>query len=385
MKLFNKYPFFLTLLITGISTQAKAQAINGDTIYVNTQVEVAVRFPTMPSNFYTNPIDAPYNFKTLSNGFTISAKSKKAKPSPLFVTEGKRVHHFLLMYKKDINYNNLAETDLDYSTVKKLEEHIGQKSAEQEINNKYITVIAEAKANLDQKKYVAAKDGYTQALLLKPNDPLAKKQLEKATKLLDAENKKKEKQKPVTTPVENPTIKPVEPQADQQTYTAEELKSKYPGIDFTKFPPEQQYYTNSFDAKKNAKTLSKILADNPRLDINDKSSKVKLVCQDIVFEGKLVYIKVLIQNNAKKDFLTGALTLIWNKKSSESYGLFPVYLYPEFLPVVKPGNQVVMLYVFQSNAINDEDKLKFQLNDRFNKIKMELNFKGAVYNEAEKR
>jgi hypothetical protein len=116
--------FFLLFLLLLTDVCSKAQSINGDTIYVDARAEIAVRFPSMPSFFYTVPSDAPYNLKTLGTGFTIIAKKKNTATATLVVTEGKRTHHFYIAYKKNIDYNNLKETDYDYSTTKKLKDHV---------------------------------------------------------------------------------------------------------------------------------------------------------------------------------------------------------------------------------------------------------------------
>ena len=121
---------FLIMLLTFPCIHVKAQSINGDTIYVDTQAEIAYRFPSNITKIYTVPADAPYDFKSLEeNGFSIISRLRNSKPTPLFVIEGKRTHHFLIMYKKNINYNNFEETDHDYSSLKKLEQHIQNQGA----------------------------------------------------------------------------------------------------------------------------------------------------------------------------------------------------------------------------------------------------------------
>ena len=62
-----------------------------------------------------------------------------------------------------------------------------------------------------------------------------------------------------------------------------------------------------------------------------------------------------------------------------------MYIHPAYLPVVKPGKEAVIIYICQPSTIADDDKLKFELNDRLNKIKLELSFKGSVYNEELRR
>ena len=107
-KYLKKYLFLLLLFLAAGIYKVQAQEINGDTIYVNAEAEVMVRFPTLPSYFNTTPSNAPYNFKTAGTGFTIIAKAEKTKPAPLVVNEGGRTHKFLIVFKKNIDYNNDA-------------------------------------------------------------------------------------------------------------------------------------------------------------------------------------------------------------------------------------------------------------------------------------
>jgi hypothetical protein len=179
MKLFKQYTLFtLSLVLTAVCV--KSQSITGDTIYVDAKAEIAVRFPSMPSSFYTIPADAPYNFKTLSTGFTIIAKSKNTGTVPLFVTEGKRTHHFLIVYKKDINYNNFIETEYDYSTIKKLKDHVRQLEERQKT---YDTTIVSANQLFDAGDYANSKILYTKALGLL-NRSWPKEQIKKINVIL---------------------------------------------------------------------------------------------------------------------------------------------------------------------------------------------------------
>ena len=126
----NRPVYFLMLFfLAGIgSVSAQKYSISGDTIFVNAEVEVRIRFPSLPSSFYTAPTNAPFNFKTIGKGFTIIAKSDNTKPATLFVTEGKREHRFIISFKKKIDFNNQDEIDYDYSSKKKLKRHIKQEA-----------------------------------------------------------------------------------------------------------------------------------------------------------------------------------------------------------------------------------------------------------------
>jgi hypothetical protein len=121
------FSLFFLLFIVQV-TYAQKYNIAGDTVYVNSETEVRIRFPSMPSSFYTAPLNAPYNFKTLGKGFTVSAKQDNTKPAALFVMEGSHEHRFILVFKKKINYSNTDEIDLDYSSKKKLKRHVKQQA-----------------------------------------------------------------------------------------------------------------------------------------------------------------------------------------------------------------------------------------------------------------
>lgn len=216
--------FLLALILFINVSSVNAQEIKGDTIYVNTEAEVLVRFPTLPGFFNTVPSNAPYNFKTAGTGFTVIAKEENSKSAPLTVSEGGRTHHFLLVFKKDINYDNDAELDYDYSTIKKLEQHIKDSksanvqktatakldnnkatavansmaeanAAELDINRKYVDITSEAKNHMDLKEYAKAKEEYKQALQLRPGDLYANHQIDKIDGILQEENGKKEQDK----------------------------------------------------------------------------------------------------------------------------------------------------------------------------------------------
>src|SRR5688572_25793018 len=116
MTKFIEKVFCLSALIVGAVPFAQSQNIAGDTIFVNAEAEVAIKFPAKLSNFYTSPNNAPYNLKSLSSGLTVNARTENTKPAFLYVTEGGRTHHFVVAFKKDINYDNDAELFFDYGT-----------------------------------------------------------------------------------------------------------------------------------------------------------------------------------------------------------------------------------------------------------------------------
>lgn len=185
MKLFAHSLLFICFL-SCLCTNSKAQEINGDTIYVDATAEIAIRFPSLPTNRNVTPEHAPYNLKTLGNGFTIIAKEKNTKPAYLTVIEDKRTHHFILVYKKNIDYSNLKLMDYDYSTLKKLKEHVKQQDDKEK---EYASTMQAAEKAMESKDYEKAKMLYEQAIgLFKRSEP--KDQLKKLAKLIKKEKRK---------------------------------------------------------------------------------------------------------------------------------------------------------------------------------------------------
>lgn len=182
-------------------------------------------------------------------------------------------------------------------------------------------------------------------------------------------------------------VSPYTRQVASIPYDSSELYEKYPGIDFSKVPPEQPLSDSFVDSKNNANIFYKVLNQKPTLNISDKSNKVRLICQNLHFEDKdtSVYIKLLIQNGSEKDFLTGAMMFTWIKRTGSKIRLYPTYLYPATLPIVKPGNEAVVIYVCKSYDIGENEKLEFDLSDRKNKIKFELTIKGSLFYEESTR
>ena len=183
----KKYVVFFSLGLLFIKSEIKAQSINGDTIYVDAKTVVAVRFPSLPTNFYTNPPDAPYNLISLPTGFTIIAKKKNTDPADLFVIENKRTHKFIIVYKKQTDANNPKVSDYDYSTVKKLKERVKQI---EERDKRYSEAIAAADKFYNEGNYENAKLSYTTAVGIF-NRPWPKEQLSKINKQLKKIKRKK--------------------------------------------------------------------------------------------------------------------------------------------------------------------------------------------------
>ena len=273
---------------------------------------------------------------------------------------------------------------------------------EEELEQKYRDALKRANQAVTDKRYEAAKAAYTEVLTLRPDNDYAQQRLkivnyqiekESIAKVKTPEAKKTEADNTVVTEKKEVAIKSKDKQIVDSAlmkitpvpYSAAELKAKYPNIDFTNLPPEQPFNEGAINSLENAPIFKDVLQEIPRLNISNSDNKIKLTCLGINFEGANVYLKFLVENNSKTDFLTGAMMLTWTKKSGNRIKLYPIYLYPAFLPILTPDNQAVLIYVCKSYYISDNEKLNFELNDRLNKVKLEITIPGTKYIAEEGR
>ncbi len=166
-------------------------------------------------------------------------------------------------------------------------------------------------------------------------------------------------------------------------YLNKDLEKKYESINFTAPPDEQSIARLDSTTLADLVTSGKaILAEKPRLDLQDSSANVKLTCQSISFKGDNVFFKLLIQNKDAEEFLTGPMqvSLIKNKtspiKSKASY--------ISAFPIILPGKEFFVVYVTKDQAVNDADTLSFDLTDRLKKKKLHITIPGSVYNQEKK-
>lgn len=295
-----------------------------------------------------------------------------------------------------INYVN---AEIKYEKNEKANNDILEaynKEVEQE--NKYRDALKQGKQAIADKDYKSAKDIYKEILTYRPDDEYARHMVKVSDYQMQRESIAKTKQPDVT--YNNNAVQPVSGAKEQKEedkkitdaellktssspYTAAELKEKYPGIDFSNLPPEQPFNQEATNSLENVGIYKEILHEAPRLGISNKSNDITLTIQAINFEDTDAYFKLLIENNSKSDFLTGAMMLTWTKKAGNKIKLYPIYLYPAFLPIITPGNQAQVIYVCKNYFINDKEKLDFELTDRLNKTKINIAISGKKYNEGE--
>ncbi|MEO6455112.1 MAG: hypothetical protein ABIN97_13615, partial [Ginsengibacter sp.] len=103
--------FFIGIYLQNI--KAQGLNINGDTIFVNTDAEIQIIFPTQPTNFKTIPANTQYRIWNAGKGINLIPSAEDFSPATLLVSEAQRNHKFILIFKPEINYNE-AKLYYDY-------------------------------------------------------------------------------------------------------------------------------------------------------------------------------------------------------------------------------------------------------------------------------
>jgi tetratricopeptide (TPR) repeat protein len=103
---------------------AQGTKIQGDTIFVNSDVEVEIKFPSPDVEGRWVDRNPPYVLSLTPTSIFIHAKVDNVPCSRLVVNEGKRDHSFVVCYKKNINQDVLKEVQYDYSTLKKIQQRV---------------------------------------------------------------------------------------------------------------------------------------------------------------------------------------------------------------------------------------------------------------------
>jgi hypothetical protein len=187
----------------------------------------------------------------------------------------------------------------------------------------------------------------------------------------EAKRKKAEEERARLAAIENKT-----------EYTQAELWKKYPNIVFGD-PPEGQHMAGEYyvpaDTLENFRVSKELISMPPWIDTHsDTISNVSVTLQSMVFSGVNCYMRFLIRNQSKKDFLVGQMNLNWANGDKGLKDLFPCYV--TGYPVVLPGKDLNMVYVSRAVNADEKDTFTFSLKDRFKKIILEVPITGAMYN-----
>ncbi|MBL7702123.1 MAG: hypothetical protein JNM14_07730 [Ferruginibacter sp.] len=190
-----------------------------------------------------------------------------------------------------------------------------------------------------------------------------------------------------TTEEQNRLTKQTDPIPYSSAEDRDMLLKNYPGIDFSLPPPAQTF--NLLETGKINLTFTEDLYNNKKtglkLAFKHEMTSIGVVCQDIVFDGNNVYLKLLIQNAGENEvFLTGSMLLTLLRQNGSSLTLYPSHIYPARFPIVKPKFQIPVIYVFKAYDVTAEDNLKFEISDRQQKTNLEFSIPGSAYNDSKK-
>ena len=221
MKIFKRK--FICFFILACSVKYGSAQVILDTIYVNEKLSISVRFPNIPSHWYWNPEQPPYDIESIPNsGFTVGSRTKFTPAAHLYVTVVKRSLHFLVMYKKNIDYEDYTQTDYDFTSLKKIDDRIKQREeearnpvsrSESKTENKsenksvskksgadnddsyaYYTLLGSGDKKFKLQQYAEAKADYDKALKMRPDDQIAVQRISEVKTKLEEKDKKQKKQ-----------------------------------------------------------------------------------------------------------------------------------------------------------------------------------------------
>ena len=261
---------------------------------------------------------------------------------------------------------------------------------------RYNAAVKKADLALTEKRFVDAISAYNEALTNNPASETGKMGLKIATYQYDKQKEEYDQEQLRLKMSINQPVKPVKKKSKRDKtivvqkkeinpYTLAELKAKYPDINFASFPAKQAFNKEAANMVEIQESVAKLLLDKPVLDLSVIEQSVKMVCQGVFAAKKNVILKFLIQNNSEKDFLTGTMQLSLAPAGGTNLKIDPFFIYPTFLPVIKPGEEAIIEYVCKWYELAEEDNLEFELNDRLEKVKLKLNIPGRVYNSQVKK
>ena len=249
----------------------------------------------------------------------------------------------------------------------------------------YRKIIAMADVAIKEKKYEVARQAYTQALLIHPENSYALQRLKIATYQLELETSVRDSSTfmPPTEELRKIMHSKFIWQKEPLPYTIPELNKKYPNIVFNQAPATQKFNTTSVLSKDHSRIMNELIMTNPKIAFSSTSQNIHLINTDITFYDSLVYLKFILQNDSKSDFLAGSMVLTWQRQNKQPIKLYPIYLYPVKFPIVKPGNQAVIIYVCKPYVVSNNDYFTFNMTDRLESIHLQVKIPGSGWNNSD--
>ncbi|MEP7142959.1 MAG: hypothetical protein ABI707_08815 [Ferruginibacter sp.] len=208
----NKYYASVIFLLASFFAEiGYAQNIEGDTIFVNTYVEAQITFPSEVEDARFIPVDTYKEilFPISGTYILLHSKIENSKKAIMVIKEGGREHHFIIVYKKNINQYDFREYTYNYKTLKLLKKHVEESSVKKPAepiaiaekptprnSNKNDNKVKEEKpvdtapdyyALLEKGNEAYKKESYEEAIgiyekakLLKPTDDIAQIKIDQA-------------------------------------------------------------------------------------------------------------------------------------------------------------------------------------------------------------
>lgn len=272
--------------------------------------------------------------------------------------------------------------EMAYLQKQKVQQSILQKDPIEENYQKLITIADNA---VKEKRYKEAKQAYKSALIIHPKNTYALQRLKIAENQLKLETSVKDSTTflPPTEELRNILNSKFTWQKNPIPYSDQELKKMYTKINFNKAPEGQQYNTNSVLSRDHSRILNELIMTYPKIAFSSTDQDIHLINTDITFYDSLVYVKLILQNDSKNDFLTGPMLLTWQRPNNAAIKLYPIYLYPEKFPIVQPGKQMVIIYVCKPYVVSNADYLKFEMTDRLDKVHLQIKIPGSGWNNSD--
>ncbi|MDQ2753008.1 MAG: hypothetical protein M3R72_08295, partial [Bacteroidota bacterium] len=130
-----------------------------------------------------------------------------------------------------------------------------------------------------------------------------------------------------------------------------------------------------------------MLNDSATLTLTSNTeNNIHFVLQNIVFSGVNCYMKLLIQNQSKDDYLTGVINFGWDADSAKHYDAYPCFItsYPSqalrtAFPVLAPGVDETLVLTTRALNVKAGNTLTLTIGDRLYKIKLQLSIPVKKY------